>query len=290
MQGNVDAVVVGVGSGGTLTGIGRYMAKNSPKTRMILADPVGSVLAPLVETGRQPEAGSWAVEGIGEDFVPPNADLKLVHKAYAISDPDSFAAARDLLRHEGVLAGSSTGTLLAAALRYCREQSEPKRVVSLVCDSGAKYLSKVFNPAVRSPRRAGTSERRGQVRDVVTSRFPKAKRSWCIPTTRCAPPSCACAPPISRNCPWSTANASSASSTRATCSARVLEHSSRAFEHPVKDVMVTRLETISADAPIADLVPLFRSDLVAIVLDGGHFLGIAHAPRSHQLFSHCEMN
>src|SRR6185436_9097860 len=76
MEGKVDAVVVGVGSGGTLTGIGRYMAKNSPTTRMILADPAGSILAPLVETGQQPEAGSWAVEGIGEDFVPPNADLK----------------------------------------------------------------------------------------------------------------------------------------------------------------------------------------------------------------------
>jgi cystathionine beta-synthase len=83
MQGNVDAVVVGVGSGGTLTGIGRYMAKHSPKTRMVLADPAGSILAPLVETGRQPEVGSWAVEGIGEDFVPPNADLKLVHKAWS---------------------------------------------------------------------------------------------------------------------------------------------------------------------------------------------------------------
>ena len=175
MQGNVDAVVVGVGSGGTLTGIGRYMAKNSPKTRMILADPVGSILAPLVETGRQPEAGSWAVEGIGEDFVPPNADLKLVHKAYAISDPDSFAAARDLLRQEGVLAGSSTGTLLAAALRYCREQSEPKRVVSLVCDSGAKYLSKVFNP-VYAAQEGWDQERRGQVRDVVTQPLSRRRR------------------------------------------------------------------------------------------------------------------
>src|SRR6516165_11826329 len=100
MQGNVDAVVVGVGSGGTLTGIGRFMTKNSPATRMVLADPTGSVLAPFLETGRMPKAGSWAVEGIGEDFVPPNADLKLVKKAYAISDPDSFAAARDLLRLE----------------------------------------------------------------------------------------------------------------------------------------------------------------------------------------------
>ena len=148
MQGNIDAIVVGVGSGGTLTGIGRFMAMHSATTRMILADPVGSVLAQFVESGRVGQAGSWAVEGIGEDFIPPNADLSLVQKAYAISDPDSFAAARDLLRHEGVLAGSSTGTLLAAALRYCREQDEPKRVVSLVCDSGAS-LDDVFSDARR---------------------------------------------------------------------------------------------------------------------------------------------
>ena len=146
MEGRVDAVVVGVGSGGTLTGIGRFMQGASPATEMILADPVGSVLAPLIETGRITEAGSWAVEGIGEDFVPANADLSLVRRAYAIADAESFSMARELLLREGVLAGSSSGTLLAAALRYCRIQDEPKRVVSLVCDSGAKYLSKVFNP------------------------------------------------------------------------------------------------------------------------------------------------
>jgi cystathionine beta-synthase len=155
MQGSVDAVVVGVGSGGTLTGIGRFMTKNSPTTRMVLADPAGSILAPFVETGRVSKAGSWAVEGIGEDFFPPNADLKLVHKAYAIPDPESFATARELLRCEGVLAGSSSGTLLAAALRYCREQERPQRVVTLVCDSGAKYLSKVFKSSLCGSRRLG---------------------------------------------------------------------------------------------------------------------------------------
>src|SRR5690606_14923532 len=147
MDGDVDAIVVGVGSGGTLTGVGRYMRTFSRKTEMVLADPVGSVLAPYIETGRLIEAGSWAVEGIGEDFIPPNADLSLVRRAYSVSDPESFAAARELLRREGIFAGSSSGTMLAAALRYCREQTEPKRVVTLVCDSGAKYLSKVFNDA-----------------------------------------------------------------------------------------------------------------------------------------------
>src|SRR5262249_37158246 len=153
-----------------LTGIGRYLRRASPKTAMILADPEGSVLAPYVETGTMPPVGSWAVEGIGEDFIPPNADLSLVAKAYAIPDVESFHAARRLLRTEGVLAGSSSGTLLAAALRYCRAQSAPKRVVSLVCDSGAKYLSKVFNPTFLAQEGWSHPHRHGTVRDVVVSR------------------------------------------------------------------------------------------------------------------------
>ncbi|TMJ89846.1 MAG: pyridoxal-phosphate dependent enzyme, partial [Alphaproteobacteria bacterium] len=171
MDGDVDAIVVGVGSGGTLTGIGRFMRHASPKTTMVLADPEGSVLAPYVESGRMVQAGSWAVEGIGEDFVPPNADLALVSQAYAIPDAESFASARELLRAEGVLAGSSSGTLLAAALRYCRAQAAPQRVVSLVCDSGAKYLSKVFNPIFLAQEGWSHPDRHGTVRDVVVSRY-----------------------------------------------------------------------------------------------------------------------
>lgn len=145
MDGDLDAFVCGVGSGGTLTGVGRYLRAHSPKTRIILADPAGSILADLVSTGRHGAPGSWKVEGIGEDFVPPNADLSLVDAAYAISDEESFRTAREVLRKDGVLAGTSSGTLLAAALRWCRAQTEPKRVVTLVCDSGAKYFSKLFN-------------------------------------------------------------------------------------------------------------------------------------------------
>ena len=90
-------------------------------------------------------AGSWLVEGIGEDFVPPIADLSGVQEAYSITDAESFATARELLAKEGILGGSSTGTLLAAALRYCRSRTQPERVVTFVCDSGNKYLSKMFN-------------------------------------------------------------------------------------------------------------------------------------------------
>src|ERR1700686_4527123 len=169
MDHDVDAVVVGVGSGGMLTGIGRFMRQASPKTAMILADPVGSVLAPYVKTGNMLPAGSWA--GVGEDFIPPNADLDLVADAYSIPDAESFAAARDLLRQEGVLSGSSSGTLLAAALRYCGAQTEPKRIVTLVCDSGAKYLSKVFNPIFLAQEGFTHPDRHGTVGDVVVSRL-----------------------------------------------------------------------------------------------------------------------
>ena len=123
-------------------------------------------------------AGSWAVEGIGEDFIPPICDLSLVDKAYSIPDPESFATARELLRQEGILAGSSSGTLLAAALRYCRAQSEPKRVVTLVCDSGAKYLSKVFNPTFLAQEGWTHLDRLGTVRDVVINRFSELNLKW----------------------------------------------------------------------------------------------------------------
>src|SRR6201981_3118279 len=171
MDGDVDVIVVGVGSGAPPPGIGRFMRRASPKTTMVLADPEGSVLAPYVESGRMVQAGSWAVEGIGEDFVPPNADLSLVSRAFAIPDAESFASARALLRAKGVLAGSSSGTLLAAALRYCRAQERPQRVVTLVCDSGAKYLSKVFNPTFLA--QEGWTERhpRGPGRDLVINRL-----------------------------------------------------------------------------------------------------------------------
>jgi len=279
MQGEVDAVVVGVGSGGTLTGIGRFMRQASPKTAMILADPEGSVLAPYVDTGKMVKAGSWAVEGIGEDFVPPNADLSLISKAYSIPDPESFAAARQLLRAEGILAGSSSGTLLAAALRYCRAQSVPKRVASLVCDSGAKYLSKVFNPAFLAQEGWTHPDRHGTVRDIVINRYNEGTAIVVRPDdtlrtvfSRMRSTGVSQLPVIEES--GHVVGLVDESDVLAALLTDA-DGANRAFELPVKEVMVTRLETISADAPIADLVPLFRKDFTAIVMDGERFVGVA---------------
>ena len=161
MNNDVDAVICGVGSGGTITGLANFFKENSSKTEMILADPQGSILVDYLETGKFGEAGSWIVEGIGEDFIPEIADFTNVKKGYTISDEESCATAREVLLKEGILAGSSSGTLISAALKYCREQTTPKRVVTFACDSGNKYLSKVFNDnwlineGLKKPNRTG---------------------------------------------------------------------------------------------------------------------------------------
>ena len=145
MGGQLDAVVAGVGSSGTLTGIGHYMRKVAPHVEMVLADPKGSVLVDYIKTGKLGEKGSWLVEGIGEDFVPDICDLSVVKHAYTIPDSEAFAVSREVLRKEGLLLGSSSGVLIGAALRYCRAQKTPKRVVTLGADTGNKYLSKLYN-------------------------------------------------------------------------------------------------------------------------------------------------
>jgi cystathionine beta-synthase len=168
---DVDAIVVGVGSGGTITGLTRYFREVQPALFFVLADPAGSVVAEYTRSGTVGEAGSWAVEGIGEDFIPGIADLSGVKKAYSITDEESFGTARELLRAEGILGGSSTGTLLAAALRFCREQTQPLRVVSFVCDTGTRYLSKVYNDQWMLDQGLLARERFGDLRDVVSRRF-----------------------------------------------------------------------------------------------------------------------
>ena len=167
---DVDAIVVGVGSAGTITGLTRFFRKVQPALGFVLADPTGSILAEYVRSGTVGTAGSWAVEGIGEDFVPGIADLSGVTHAYSIPDEESFASARELLKREGILGGSSTGTLLAAALRYCREQTQPKRVVSFVCDTGTRYLSKVYNDQWMVDQGLLARTRYGDLRDIISRR------------------------------------------------------------------------------------------------------------------------
>jgi cystathionine beta-synthase len=167
MMQQLDAVVVGVGSSGTIGGLAAFFKKRAPHVELVLADPQGSVLANYIATGQLTQKGTWLVEGIGEDFIPPICDFSLTRRAYSIPDGESFSAARELLQKEGILAGSSTGTLLAAALRYCREQRSSKRVVTFAADTGARYLSKLYNDFWMEDQGFIEREKFGDLRDLV---------------------------------------------------------------------------------------------------------------------------
>ncbi len=277
MEGDVDAVVVGVGSGGTLTGLGRLFAKVSPKTEMVLADPAGSVLAPLVRTGKMEEAGSWTVEGIGEDFVPPNADLSLVKKAYSVSDRHSMLAVRDLLSREGILAGSSSGTLLSAALRYCREQQSPKRVVTFVCDSGNKYLSKVFDDFWLAEQGLAEREQHGDLRDLVARSHREGGTVFVGPDDTLLTA-------------YGRMRRGDVSQLPVLDGGRLVgiidesdilaevdgPYDSRwqRFDAPVRAAMSSNLHTLQAGQTLEALLPVFDRNEVAIVFDGDEFVGL----------------
>ena len=270
----LDAVVCGVGSGGTLTGLSRYFARVAPHVEMVLADPLGSVLTDVGRTGSiLKEAGSWLVEGIGEDFIPPNCDLGRVGSAYEISDRESFATARELLHREGILGGSSTGTLLAAALRYCREQTAPKRVVSFVCDSGNKYLSKMYNDFWMFDQGLLERPRQGTLVDLIVRRYAEGSAV----TLR---------PEDSLMLAYRRMKLFDISQVPVMDGERIVgivdesdivQHvplSPDRFRDTVSTAMVTQLETVSPDAPIDELMPVFARDHVVIVADKGKFLGL----------------
>jgi cystathionine beta-synthase len=137
-EGRITALVAGVGTGGTISGVARYLKERNPEVKIIGADPEGSVLS-----GGSPKP--WKVEGIGEDYVPKTFNSQLVDEWIRVSDAESFHAARSLARREGILAGGSSGTNVAAALHYARRLTRDHLVVAIVCDTGRNYLSKFFN-------------------------------------------------------------------------------------------------------------------------------------------------
>jgi cystathionine beta-synthase len=238
---------------------------------MVLADPVGSILAPLVTRGERIQPGSWVVEGIGEDFVPVNCDLSLVSKAYEIPDSESIATARALLTKAGILGGSSSGTLLAGALRYCREQTEPKRVVTLVCDTGSRYLSKVYNDSWVLEQGLAERELHGDLRDLIAHGG-----------------SITVGPEDTLLTAYSRMRQADVSQLPVLDEGRLIglidesdlleavedRRSEARFGQPVAAAMTAKLHTLQAGQPLDALLPIFERDEVAIVLEGREFLGL----------------
>ncbi len=271
---DLDAIVVGVGSAGTLTGLSRFFKRVQPDLEMVLADPVGSVMAQYSRDGTLPTPGSWAVEGIGEDFIPSITDLSSVRHAYSISDAESFDHARQLLKAEGILGGSSTGTLFAAALRYCREQTEPKRVVSFVCDTGTRYLSKVYNDQWMTDQGLLQRKGYGDLRDLIARRFEDGRVI-------------SVGPDDTLLTAFQRMRLADVSQLPVLVEGKQLvgvidesdillgvhEDAAR-FSQPVSSVMTDKLQTLAPAASLAELESVLSRGLVAIIADASGFHGL----------------
>ena len=274
LDGKVDAIVFGCGSSGTMTGLSSYFARVSPDTEFILADPVGSILAQYINEGTlSTKSASWMVEGIGEDFLPSISDFSRVKKAYAISDKESFLTARELLAKEGVFGGSSTGTLLAAALKYCREQTRPKRVVTLVCDTGNKYLSKMYNDYWMLDNGFLDRQPTGDLRDLILR--PYAQKDTVV-----VGPNELLVTAYNR---MKLYDVSQLPVMDGDSIVGILDESDLLlhvhaeqdkFRDPVSTAMVTKLQVLDVKSPIEALMPVFDAGHVAIVMDGAKFVGL----------------
>ncbi|QQS37378.1 MAG: pyridoxal-phosphate dependent enzyme [Ignavibacteriales bacterium] len=144
-DGKITHFISSIGTGGTISGTGRYLKEQNPNIKVIAADPLGSIFKHFKETGEIIKGTPYLVEGIGQDCLPENVHFQYIDKIYNISDKESFAAARRLTKEEGIFVGGSTGTIVHVALEVSKNLSENDVVVFIVCDTGERYLSKMHN-------------------------------------------------------------------------------------------------------------------------------------------------
>lgn len=274
MDRNMDAIVFGVGSSGTMTGLSRFFAREAPNVELVIADPVGSILAQYINEGvLSTKSGSWLVEGIGEDFLPSISDFSRVKKAYAISDKESFLAGRELLRREGILGGSSSGTILAAALKYCREQTSRKRVVAFVCDTGNKYLSKMYNDYWMLDQGFLERESFGDLRDLINRPYSRRDTVVVAPTDLLTIAYQRMKLYDVSQLPVMEGDRIVGIIDESDVLLHVYNKEAR-FRDPVSTAMVSKLDKLDVHTPIEALLPVFDRGHVAIVVDGETFLGL----------------
>ncbi len=166
-DGDFDVFMATVGTGGTITGCGRYFKEKMPHVKIIGIDCEGSIVAEFAKTGKMGQARPYVLEGVGEDFIPQNYDFKQIDDWVVIGDKESFLMTRKLLKLEGIYAGGSAGGAIAGAIKYAKTLKEPKKILVLLHDSGNRYASKIYNDDWMSNNGYLDSTFSVQIRDVL---------------------------------------------------------------------------------------------------------------------------
>ena len=275
MEHRLDAFVCGVGTGGTLSGCARFLKRVNPSVEIVLADPEGSTSSNLVHPEQEESFATnpSLVKDIGGHALSENFDQSLVDHTYVVSDVEAFSVAGDLLRLEAVFGGVSTGVHVAAALKYCRQQTQAKRVVTLVCDTGYQYLSTAYDRAWLLNQGLVPQEKYGDLRDLIVRR---ADEGDVISVT----------PDDTLVAAYTRIRMFDVSQLPVLENGRIVGmidesdllmavfDNRQYFNYPVRDFMITRLETIEPTASIHALLPVFRGDHVAIIADEQKFYGL----------------
>ncbi|MBC7792493.1 MAG: pyridoxal-phosphate dependent enzyme, partial [Clostridia bacterium] len=170
-KGELDVFCSGMGTGGTLSGTGKYLKEKKPSIQIVGVDPIGSLYYDYVKTGRVTTAHPYKVEGIGEDFFPSTMNLKILDEIIRVTDKECFMAARDLVKKEGILCGGSAGAAVIGAVKYAEMMNKAMKIVVLLPDSAVRYLTKYLDDEwMRQNGFLGPEPGMGRVGDLLTGR------------------------------------------------------------------------------------------------------------------------
>jgi cystathionine beta-synthase len=273
-DGRITHFVAGLGTGGTISGTGRFLKETSPRVRVVGADPYGSVFKTYKETGHVGVASPYLVEGIGQELIPENVHLRYVDEIINVTDRESFEMARLLGRKEGIFCGGSTGTNLAAALRVARQLDETGVVVFIVCDTGEHYLTKFHSDEWMKEKQLLEPQRMtaGLIVGTKSGQAPKSLVT-ATPQTRVADALAKMDELGLSHIPVVEEGRSVGSLRENRLLAKVLGNR-ELLEAPVAEVMGNSFPTLDVDASAAEITRQLQKSPAVLVEEYGRIMGI----------------
>nr|AIA12141.1 Pyridoxal-phosphate dependent enzyme [uncultured bacterium] len=273
-EGKITHFVAGIGTGGTISGTGRFLKEKNPHIRIVGADPYGSIFKTYKETGNLIEATPYLVEGIGQQVVPENAHMKYIDEVVNVTDRESFELSRQLGRLEGIFCGGSTGTNLAAALRVARDLDENALVVFIVCDTGEHYLSKHHSDEWMKEKRLIEPQK------ITAGLLSETKGEAAPKTLIVAAPTERVADTLAKMSEYGLTQIPVLEDGRSVGSLRENRVLSKALgnrdllEAPVSEVMDASFPIVDVDASLSEIMRELQSSPAVLVEDYGRITGI----------------